>query len=173
MGRTVPIRYPPARADALVETLHGVPVADPDRWPEDPESPETLAWVDAENALTRATLDGPARDALVCELSASSTTPGRRHCSSGPGATFSPTPGLLNQPRLHVREDSGQEPCCSIPNTLSAAPAPTALTAIEPSPRTARRVVYALSEGRGSDRQVIRVREVRRPDRSGRCAAGT
>ena len=158
MGRTVPIRYPPARADALVETLHGVPVADPYRWLEDPGSPETLAWVEAENALTRATLDGPARDALVRELSglfnyARTTTLLKR----GGRYFFLHNPGLLNQPRLHVREDSGQERVLLDPNTLSAA-GTTALTAIEPSP-DGRLVAYALSED-GSDRQVIRVREV-------------
>ena len=64
----MPIRYPPARADDLVETLHGVPVPDPYRWLEEAGSPETRAWVDAQNALTRSQLDGPARDAYVREL---------------------------------------------------------------------------------------------------------
>ena len=133
-------------------------MADPYRWLEDPESPETRAWVDAENALTRATLDGPERDALVGELTglfnyARTTTLLKR----GGRYFLLHNPGLLNQPRLHVREESGQDRVLLDPNTLSAA-GTTALTAIAPSP-DGRLMAYALSED-GSDRQVIRVREV-------------
>lgn len=35
------IEYPQTRREDLVEDLHGVPVADPYRWLEDPKSPET------------------------------------------------------------------------------------------------------------------------------------
>ena len=56
-----------------------------------------------------------------------------------------------------MREESGQDRVLLDPNTLSAA-GTTALTAIAPSP-DGRLVAYALSED-GSDRQVIRVREV-------------
>src|SRR5204862_5284172 len=67
-GLAVSIRYPPARVEELVETIHGVPVADPYRWLEDPDSLETNAWIEAQNALTRSMLAGPDRDALVREL---------------------------------------------------------------------------------------------------------
>ena len=60
--------YPSTRRLDLVDTIHGVPVADPYRWLEDPHSVETAAWVDAQNALTRSKLDGSARDALVKDL---------------------------------------------------------------------------------------------------------
>src|SRR5687767_9393298 len=67
-GRPFDPLYPHARVDPFVETLHGVPVLDPYRWLEDAASPETRAWVDAQNVLTRSVLDGPARDVFVREL---------------------------------------------------------------------------------------------------------
>jgi prolyl oligopeptidase len=49
---------PSARRDDLQETRHGVTVADPYRWLEDQNSPETRSWITAENAYTHAELDG-------------------------------------------------------------------------------------------------------------------
>ncbi|MFI2752834.1 prolyl oligopeptidase family protein [Cellulomonas sp. P22] len=49
-ARPIPT-YPPARRDDLVEDLHGRPVADPYRWLEDVEAPETVAWSTAQDSL--------------------------------------------------------------------------------------------------------------------------
>jgi prolyl oligopeptidase len=48
---------PVARVDNVTETLHGVAVSDPYRWLEDQNSPETRAWITAENTCTNAVLD--------------------------------------------------------------------------------------------------------------------
>ena len=66
--------YPDARRAPTVDTYHGTPVADPYRWLEDADAPDTLAWVEAENALTRSVLDGPERDAIRKRLASSTTT---------------------------------------------------------------------------------------------------
>jgi prolyl oligopeptidase len=50
--------YPEARREARVETLHGRKVADPYRWLEDLTSAETRAWVEAQDAVTGAALEG-------------------------------------------------------------------------------------------------------------------
>ena len=48
---------PPTRRDVVVDTLHGVDVADPYRWLEDGESDEVQQWVSAQNRHTRQALD--------------------------------------------------------------------------------------------------------------------
>ena len=49
--------------------MHGVEIADPYRWLEDQQSPETRAWIDAQNKYTRAFLDTwPGRAALKRRL---------------------------------------------------------------------------------------------------------
>ena len=44
--------YPAAPRSDVTYTQHGITVADPYRWLEDPEAEQTKAYVDAQNALT-------------------------------------------------------------------------------------------------------------------------
>ena len=56
------LQYPSARKGDVVDDYHGTKVADPYRWLEDPDSPESRAWIEAENRITNAYLaDIPAR----------------------------------------------------------------------------------------------------------------
>lgn len=66
-----PESYPPTRVDDVTEDFHGQVVADPYRWLEDGSNPEVQAWVEAQGAYTRATLDAhPGREALQAQYEA-------------------------------------------------------------------------------------------------------
>ena len=47
------LSYPPAPRAAVVDDYHGTPVADPYRWLEDLDSPQTRAWLNAQAQLTQ------------------------------------------------------------------------------------------------------------------------
>jgi prolyl oligopeptidase len=61
----MPLDYPPARRGDTIDDHHGTRVPDPYRWLEDSDSPETRAWIAAENKLTFSALeDIPQREAI-------------------------------------------------------------------------------------------------------------
>ena len=151
--------YPPARVSDSVDVLHGVPVRDPYRWLEDSESDETIAWVAAQNALTASDIAGPARDALVSELTslydfARTSVPIERNGR----IFFTRNAGLQNQPVLYVQEGISGTPRVLLDPNAIGADGTVALTALEPT-EDGRFVAYALSRG-GSDVQEIYVRDV-------------
>src|ERR1700704_2926166 len=64
-----PLSYPAAARGTQVDVYHGVSIADPYRWLEDTDSPETKAWVEAENKVTEAFLATiPERPAIKNKL---------------------------------------------------------------------------------------------------------
>ena len=64
-----PSRPPVTRREPVVETLHGVELADPYRWLEDQDAPPTREWIAAENAYTDSVLQPlPGRDRIQRRL---------------------------------------------------------------------------------------------------------
>src|SRR4051812_12391446 len=47
-----PLNYPKARKSDQLDDYHGTKVADPYRWLEDSDSPESRQWIEAENKIT-------------------------------------------------------------------------------------------------------------------------
>ncbi|KAB8333898.1 S9 family peptidase, partial [Scytonema tolypothrichoides VB-61278] len=127
--------YPDARRDEIVDDFHGTPVADPYRWLEEAAAPATQAWVDAQNARTRARLDArPDLAAIRARLTQiwdypKLGVPYRR----GGRTFFSKNDGLQNQAVLYVQDGPAAAPRLLLdPNTLSA-DGTAALTAEAPS----------------------------------------
>lgn len=155
--------YPPAPTSDQFDDYHGTRVADPYRPLEDPESPETLAWVDAENEITEKFLATPERERIRERLTRLWNYPrysvpyrkaGRRF--------FSKNDGLQNQAVLYVEEADevavGGEPRVLLdPNTLSA-DGTVALTNQAVS-EDGTLFAYGTS-GSGSDWQEIRIRNI-------------
>jgi len=60
---------PPTKRDNVTETVQGISISDPYRWLEDQNSPDTRAWIDAQNQYTRSFLDGlPTRAEISARL---------------------------------------------------------------------------------------------------------
>jgi prolyl oligopeptidase len=151
--------YPAAAKGTVVDDYHGTKVPDPYRWMDKADDPALVAWVDAENALTRKVLDRPERAAIEKRLTELYDYPkfGVPY-HRGPYYFFSKNSGLQNQPVYYVQTGLTGKPRSLLdPNSLSA-DGTVAVTNTSPS-RDGRLLGYALSKS-GSDRQEIQVREV-------------
>jgi prolyl oligopeptidase len=153
------LKYPEAKKGTVVQDYGTIKVADPYRWLEKADLPETVRWVDAENALTRSYLDGPRRDAIKTRLTELANYPrvsvpekqGNRYF-------FTRNSGLQNQSVLYVREGpTGPERVLLDPNTLSA-DGTAALVSSAPT-QDGTLLGYSISRS-GSDQQEISVRDV-------------
>jgi len=152
-------KYPPAKQGAIVQDYGAVKVADPYRWLENADDPDTVRWVEAENALTRSYVDGPRREAIKARITALLDFP-RVSVPEKQGTRyfFTRNSGLQNQSVLYVREGlDGPERVLLDPNALSA-DGTVALVGTAPTQDGAL-LGYSLSRS-GSDRQEIYVRDV-------------
>ena len=155
-----PFVYPDALREEVVEDYHGTPVADPYRWLENPASPESRAWTDTQNQLTRQFVDGPEREQIlerfreVCNYDRWSAP-----LKAGDRYFFWKHEGLKNQPVLYSSTRFTAEPDVLLnPNALSKE-GTVSVMSINPS-WDGNLLAYSLSH-RGSDWQEIRIRDVK------------
>jgi prolyl oligopeptidase len=155
-----PNDYPVARKGDQTDDYHGVKVADPYRWLEDLDSPETRAWVEAENKLTFRFLESiPARTAIKERLTklwnyekyGIPFKEGHRYF-------YTRNSGLQNQAVLYTVMSLDAQPQLVLdPNTLSA-DGTVAVSGMQVSP-DGKLLAYSLSAS-GSDWQEWKVRDV-------------
>ena len=143
-----------------VDDYHGVTIADPWRWLENPDTPQSQAWIAARQHESRAFLDAiPQREAIEQRLAAlwnypRWSAPSRR----GGNLFFSKNSGLQNQAVVHVSSGAASDARVLLdPNTLSS-DGTVALVDLKAS-RDGALVAYALSSA-GSDWVEWRVRDV-------------
>jgi prolyl oligopeptidase len=151
------LQYPVTRTVDHVDVYHGTKVPDPYRWLEDDNSPETKAWVEAQNKVTFAYLEKiPFRARLTERLKnlynyAKYSAPSRK----GDHFFFRKNDGLQNQSVLYIQKGIDGKPEVLIdPNSWSK-DGTTILTAFVPS-KDARLAVYGISRA-GSDWQEYNV----------------
>ncbi|MFQ5590637.1 MAG: prolyl oligopeptidase family protein [Phycisphaerae bacterium] len=157
---SVALVYPKAHKVDQVDDYHGVKVADPYRWLEELDSPETRAWIEAENRLTFAYLKQiPARERIKARLTelwnyekyGVPSVHGGRYF-------FRKNNGLQNQYVLYTMKSLDEEPRILLdPNTLSA-DGTVALSGTAVSD-DGRLLAYGLSVA-GSDWQEWRIRDI-------------
>jgi prolyl oligopeptidase len=152
--------YPEAARGTVTDNFFGTVVADPYRWMEDVDTPQTTAWVKAEGDLTRAYLDAipqrnAIRDAFRKLIDFEKVTAPVRH---GKRWVFSHNTGLQNQSVLYVRESpTAPERVLLDPNKL-AADGTVALSGTSFT-RDGKYVAYA-TQSSGSDWETWRVKDV-------------
>ncbi len=158
--QSAPLSYPSATRGTQTDVYHGVTVADPYRWLENPDAPETKAWVEQQNRLSESYLSTvPERAAIRNRLThlwnyARTSAPFKE----GNRYFFFQNSGLQNQSILYVQDTRKAPPRILLdPNVLST-DGTVALSNTSAS-RDGRYLAYSLSTS-GSDWQEIRVRDV-------------
>jgi prolyl oligopeptidase len=152
--------YPAARRSEQVDDYFGEKVADPYRWMEQIDSPETAAWVAAERASTAAALEQvPERVAIRSRLKAlwnypKFGLPQKR----GSRLFYSKNDGLQNQSVRYVVDGPGSAPRALIdPNTLSSDG--TVAVTLDAPTTDGKLLGYGLASA-GSDWNEFHVRDV-------------
>jgi prolyl oligopeptidase len=156
----MPLQYPLSPTTAHTDTYHGTQIPDPYRWLEDPNSPQTKAWIEAQNKLTFDYLSQiPSRQPLLKRLTELWDYPKRMGWFKQGGRYFSSrNSGLQNQNLLYVQDSlQGEARVLLDPNTLSE-DGTAALNNYRISP-DGRYLAYAISHS-GSDWQTWKVRNV-------------
>jgi len=156
-----PFRRPPVTATGSVaDTYHGLRVADPYRWLEDPDGKETAAWVRAQNDVTFDYLRKlPEREAIRQRLTALLDYERFSVPTSRSGRLFFlRNAGLENQSPLYVQDSLDVSPRLLLDPNLLSSDGTVALSVTVPS-ADGRLLLFGTSAS-GSDWMEFRVRDV-------------
>ncbi len=154
------LTYPNARAVDQVDDYHGTLVADPYRWLEDVDSPETLDWIRRQNELTFSFLESiPARAKIRERLTELWDYPkaSAPHKHGGRYLQLRNS-GLQNQDVLYVLDSLQAEPRLLLDSNTLSPDGTVALNTWSVS-KDGRWLAYALASS-GSDWLTWRVRDV-------------
>jgi prolyl oligopeptidase len=152
--------YPSAKKVDVVDDYHGTKVADPYRWLEDTNSPETTGWVEAENKVTAAYLAQiPQRAKIHARLTELYNYARYNSAFEVAGKYFFfRNDGLQNQDVLYAADKpEGGERALLDPNTLRA-DGTAALSGLSVD-RNAKLLAYAIAQA-GSDWSEWHVRDI-------------
>jgi len=157
---TMPLPYPDAPRVDQVDEYFGTRVADPYRWLEDVDSPETQRWIAAENDLTESVLSTVPQRSTICARLTEVWNYERRSVPERAGGLYAyfRNTGLQNQAVLYVTRDLAEPGRVLLdPNTLS----PDGTVALSGSAfsEDGARLAYSVSSS-GSDWQEWHVRDV-------------
>jgi prolyl oligopeptidase len=154
------LKYPETQQVNQIDIYHGVEVADPYRWLEDPDSPETKAWVEAQNQVTFSYLSQiPQREEIKARLTqvwdyAKYGIPFKR----GDRYFYYKNDGLQNQSVLYVLNSLDDEPRVLIDPNLLSEDGTVSLSGVAIS-KDGNLMAYALSYS-GSDWKEWHVRNI-------------
>jgi prolyl oligopeptidase len=155
-----PVKYPESRQANVTDTYFGTPVPDPYRWLEALDSPETKAWVTAQNEVTFAYLSQiPFRDKIRERLTKIWNY--ERYGvpeQVGDELVFSKNDGLQNQAVVYRQRGTAEPEVLLDPNKFSK-DGTTALAGMEFS-NDHRYLAYATSGG-GSDWHKVRILDLK------------
>jgi prolyl oligopeptidase len=158
--QNAPIGYPAAARGTQADVYHGVSISDPYRWLEDTDSPETKAWVEAENKVTEAFLATiPERPAIKNKLTqlwnyARFSAPFKE----GGRYFFFQNTGLQNQSILYVQDGRNAKPRVLLDPNLLSQDGTVALSG-QTASDDGHYLAYSVSTS-GSDWREVRVRDV-------------
>jgi prolyl oligopeptidase len=151
---------PATRVANIAETLHGVTITDPYRWLEDQDSPDTRAWINAQNEYSAAMLGAlPIRTKIrerLTQLLKIDTIGVPR--ARGGRYFFSKRRADQNQSVIYVRNGfNGKDEVLIDPNTMSSDQ--TTSVGIQDISEDGKLLVYGVRQG-GEDEVTVKLMEV-------------
>lgn len=154
------VSYPTSKTVEHFDDYSGTKVADPYRWLEELDSPDTKAWVAAQNALTDSVVDAFPERAVIKQRLTELWNYSRTGLpfKEANWYFYTKNDGLQNQSPLYVQDGLAGKPRLLLDPNVLAKDGTVALAVVSPSP-DGKWLGYGLATG-GSDWRELHLREV-------------